>query len=367
MLPLLPQCCLQVPAATSSSSTEACPADAFDNLYEAVFLSHGDASNRVLPLQVLRSNELPVQVGEAASQQISKMLQQPPLQQLLQRLTACVWMLHQEHTTQQQQQQHSTAEQASSSSRGGATDGTMKWPPRVRAHLLPIPPLHQAMLTSLPGGQAYLDEAAAVAAERLPGAQRQRFCWLQARMNLTALSSGVEDSLQPTCRPQQRTAHQSAAPAAVSQLPAANAALLAVVFARILVQLADAMDAAGPQLLFKSLMAKPMYALMWMAGVPGDARHLLAAPHGPPPQHTAEVQWHFWQLFVLSSARALVSTLFNLGLLRTASGAAAEATATGAVADTHSTHGASNSSSSSSSSEQPKWGFLLHLQDINPR
>jgi hypothetical protein len=168
---------------------------------------------------------------------------------------------------------------------------------------------------------------------------------------------------------QTAAAHCAPVSSTGSSQPAASIALLAVVLARNMVQLADAMDAAGPQLLFESLMAKPQYALMWTAGEPGQVCHLLAFPFGLHPQHTVEVQWYFWQLFVLKSAQALVSTLLDLGLLRNANHAAgaeaAAAAGTGAVTDTHSTGGAS--SSSSSSSEQPKWDFLLRLQDGNPR
>jgi hypothetical protein len=69
---------------------------------------------------------------------------------------------------------------------------------------------------------------------------------------------------------------------ASSNQAAASIALLAAVLARSLVQLADAMEAAGPQLLFRSLIAKPLYALMWQEGEPGDTRHLLACPFGFP-------------------------------------------------------------------------------------
>jgi hypothetical protein len=43
----------------------------------------------------------------------------------------------------------------------------------------------------------------------------------------------------------------------------ASAALLAVVLARSLVQLADAMEAAGPQLMFDSLVAAPAFKVQW--------------------------------------------------------------------------------------------------------
>jgi hypothetical protein len=63
------------------------------------------------------------------------------------------------------------------------------------------------MLTSLPGGQAYLDGTVAVAAEQFPGVRRQRFCWVQARKNLTALCSGVEDSFCAGSQTLGRDAH----------------------------------------------------------------------------------------------------------------------------------------------------------------
>ncbi|KAF6260223.1 hypothetical protein COO60DRAFT_1685666, partial [Scenedesmus sp. NREL 46B-D3] len=50
-----------------------------------------------------------------------------------------------------------------------------------------------------------------------------------------------------------------------SSQASASAALLAVVLSRSIVQLADAMDTAGPQLLFDFLAAKPCYRVMWTA------------------------------------------------------------------------------------------------------
>jgi hypothetical protein len=47
---------------------------------------------------------------------------------------------------------------------------------------------------------------------------------------------------------------------------AARVALLAVVLACSLVQLADAMEAAGPQLMFRALRSNPTYNVMWAPG-----------------------------------------------------------------------------------------------------
>jgi hypothetical protein len=154
-----------------------------------------------------------------------------------------------------------------------------------------------------------------------------------------------------------------------SNQAAASIALLAVVLARSLVQMADAMEAAGPQLLFRSLMAKPLYALMWEDSQPGDTRHLSACPFGFPSQYTVEVQWHTWQLFVLGTAQALVSTLSSIELLPGPSAAAAAIAAAAAGEATADTHGAAapSSSSSSSSRDTAKWSYLLRLRGYNAR
>jgi hypothetical protein len=210
LLLLLPQRSWRLQAAGSTASTEAAPSDdGAENINEAVFQFHEDASNLVFMLHVLAAE----QVGAAASQQISSMLQQPPVQQLLlQLLTTCAVMLHQDHTAHQQQHgaadQGSSSSSSSSASRGRATTTeAAKWPPKVHADLLPIPALHIAWLTSLPGGQAYLDGAAAVVAQQPTEVQRQRFCWWQAGKNLIALCSALEDSFLPGSEPLRRDAH----------------------------------------------------------------------------------------------------------------------------------------------------------------
>jgi hypothetical protein len=113
-----------------------------------------------------------------------------------------------------------------------------------------------------------------------------------------------------------------------SSLAAASLALLAVVLARSLVQLADAIEAAGPQLLFNSLLANPLYGLIWVKGRPGSIKFWEAAPAGTQQQHSPELQWHYWQLPVLHSAQRLVSALGRLGLAPTAWSTAASSSST---------------------------------------
>jgi hypothetical protein len=76
-----------------------------------------------------------------------------------------------------------------------------------------------------------------------------------------------------------------------SSQAAASTALLAVVAARSLVQLADAMQAAGAEMLFDCLAARPMAHMMWSAGSADclDVREMLMM--GEPQQHNMEGQW----------------------------------------------------------------------------
>jgi hypothetical protein len=126
---LLPQRCWQLPSSGSNTSTEAGPSDdddGLENINEAVFQFHEDASNLLFMLHVLR-DEMSSRIGAAASQQISRLLQQPPVQQLLlQLLTSCIVMLHKDHTAHQQQ--HGAADQGSSSSSASRGRATLRPP-----------------------------------------------------------------------------------------------------------------------------------------------------------------------------------------------------------------------------------------------
>ncbi|KAF6263963.1 hypothetical protein COO60DRAFT_265702 [Scenedesmus sp. NREL 46B-D3] len=176
-----------------------------------------------------------------------------------------------------------------------------------------------------------------------------------------------------------------------SSQAAASAALLAVVLARSLVQLADAMEAAGPQLLFNSLLTKPLFCVKWVSGRGQECTR--AVPHGNQQHASKQAQWLLWQLCVLRSAHGL-STLLHLTQSPAAAaaaaavvgggpaGGAATAAAASASRPGHSRAGGSSSSgsntasvsgiggsssSSSSSKTWVKWGYLLQLQQSSPR
>jgi hypothetical protein len=184
-------------------------------------------------------------------------------------------------------------------------------------------------------------------------------------------------------------------PASSSQA-AASIALLAVVLARSLVQLADAMEAAGRQLLFDSLMAKPRYKVFMKAG----ERYLFIrqqlSPYGTAEHHTTAMQWHSWQLQMFNTALAMFRALDKLGIAAaTAAGPPPPAAAAAVPADlcTHTcssvattsgitaggggsseapSQGSSSSTSTagqlqpSSTNQQVKWGYLLRLQQRSP-
>jgi hypothetical protein len=188
---------------------------------------------------------------------------------------------------------------------------------------------------------------------------------------------------------------------------AASAALLAVVLARSIVQLADAMEAAGPQLLFDSVMAQPGFgsALTAASHVATDLGRIIALhvtelqPMGGQQQHSVLGQWQCWQLAVLHATGTLFGALNLLGLVldmpasEVAADAAAATTATSAAltpartgptssneghdAPITAADGSGNSSSgssssaapsssssapSSSSSQQVQWSYLLQVQ-----
>jgi hypothetical protein len=167
-----------------------------------------------------------------------------------------------------------------------------------------------------------------------------------------------------------------------------------VVVARSLVELADAMEAAGPQLLHDSLMARPRYKALMKAG----DRYAFTREEVPPyvgDQHATALQWQSWQLQMLDTALVVFRDLNKLGVAAaTAAGPSAAAavaaavpadlcthtrssdvTASGCTAgDGRSTEAPSQGSSSStaagqrsSNHQQLKWGCLLRLQHASPR
>jgi hypothetical protein len=112
---------------------------------------------------------------------------------------------------------------------------------------------------------------------------------------------------------------------------AAGAVLLAVVLARSLVQLADAVEAAGPQLLFDCQTRQPAFHLKWS---PAGHVHRLqmgaVLPLGSAPQQTVRSQWQFWQLGVVQALQPLMAAVATLGMVEPAGDA--EDTAAAAAA-----------------------------------
>jgi hypothetical protein len=181
-----------------------------------------------------------------------------------------------------------------------------------------------------------------------------------------------------------------------SSQAAASAALLAVVFARSLMQLADAMEAAGPEVYFDSMMARPVFRLRWMsASATAGARFCTqqTRPSGGYHQHNVEVQWQVWQMRVLQAMQLLWAAFKSVGIAASipaagdpaaaAAAAADSTTAAGATAasttlagdagadpevdNTSSSIGSTNNSSGSRANQQVKWGYLLRLQQCSPQ
>jgi hypothetical protein len=183
-----------------------------------------------------------------------------------------------------------------------------------------------------------------------------------------------------------------------SSQAAANAVVLAVVLARSLVQLADAMEAAGPEVFFKSLLGRPLFRMRWL-NEPAAAKDTFSTQQNTPcreDQHIAEVQWQEWQLAVLKAMQQLWAAFKSVGIAQSAAGAAetaaaaastsaaaaataaATATATAAsealagdadlqIQSRRSSIGSTSNSSSSSAGQCVKWGYLLRLQQCSPQ
>jgi hypothetical protein len=178
---------------------------------------------------------------------------------------------------------------------------------------------------------------------------------------------------------------------------AASAALLAVVFARSLVQLADAMEAAGPEVYLKSLLGGPAFSMRWVNGPNGATfSKVQICPVSREDQQNAEVQWHVWHVRVLQAMKQLWAAFKSVGIapLAAAAGqpkaaaaantsggggggggaaaAAIETLAGDACADpqdrsTSSSIGSTSNSNSSSAGRQVKWGYLLRLLQCSPQ
>jgi hypothetical protein len=207
------------------------------------------------------------------------------------------------------------------------------------------------------------------------------------------------------------SSHSSHSSTTSSSQAGASVAILAVVLARSLVQLADAMEAVGPQLLFRCLMAAPGFKIKRPADLEDSAVIVQQIePWGNCTMHTVLGQWHLWQTHMLQTMLQVVlafkaadaepsaatcchcRTAVASALAGTAAAAVAAATAeasgcavaAAAAASSGSSSASSSSagtgcsgssapcgSSSSSCSVQQvhctQWGYLLRLQEGSPR
>jgi hypothetical protein len=170
-----------------------------------------------------------------------------------------------------------------------------------------------------------------------------------------------------------------------SSQAAASTAFLATLLVRHLLQLADAMEAAGPQLCYKCLMNRPSYMLMWQFQREGGSAIVCRrlGPRGGEEQHTVEVQWQYWQQAVLQAQQPLFACMRSLGMAPAPAaattagveqGPAAQPAAgvdAGPATDLQAGDSAATdqgrSSSSSNHHQQVKWGYLLRLQQASPR
>jgi hypothetical protein len=245
---------------------------------------------------------------------------------------------------------------------------------------------------------ATLQDRASAAAACFPGAVST----VVVGEHLKDLGSALLTALDGPLRSAERSSSSS-------RQGKASAALLVVVLVRSLLQLADALQAAGPQLLFDCLMARPVYPLMWRGwSNQGTGTMSLDRRLGPATVQqaeravvTAEAQWCYWQLSFLQVLQPLLACLRKLGMtptpleaavgakedriLSVRTAAAAEAGVASAntlleggrcAADCDSRARSSTSScssnatvecsSSGSSVQQVKWGYLLHLQQLSP-
>jgi hypothetical protein len=222
-------------------------------------------------------------------------------------------------------------------------------------------------------------ESSELAAVSYPVAAWQLACDILGEFSRGVWRSAVR-STQPAI---QNSSDGSSSSGSTSQA-AASAALLAVVLARSLVQLADAMEAAGgPQLLFDCQKRQSFCNLKWL---PGDLVNCMEQGavilHGSAAQQNVRSQWQFWQLAVLHALQPLVGATVVLGMVELAgdaeyraaaaaeevraAAAAAAISAAGPDVTANSSSNGQESNASSSSSSRPKWGHLLHLQHFSP-
>uniref|UniRef100_A0A383WED8 MYND-type domain-containing protein n=1 Tax=Tetradesmus obliquus TaxID=3088 RepID=A0A383WED8_TETOB len=218
--------------------------------------------------------------------------------------------------------------------------------------------------------------ASAAAAENFPAALSRITDLLQGSLASCLLSAAEHGSATGT----------SGSSSSSSRQAVASTALLSVVAARSLVQLADAMQAAGPQLLFRCIMARPNYLGEWVPQQGDGSVHVhKIEPSGSTAMHTERGQWHVWHTQMLKAMLQVVLAFQGAGTAAAAATATAAAAAPARGADAAGAAAAealepaaagaavagSSSSSSSRSSRQPgqpsssqpvSWGYLLQLQ-----
>jgi hypothetical protein len=168
----------------------------------------------------------------------------------------------------------------------------------------------------------------------------------------------------------------------------ASMSLLVVVLVRSLVQLADAMEAVGPQLLFNALCKRPWFGDAWQQQQGPQrvsarliSRYPLAGkimrPAGRPQQHTAEGQWQYWQLLLLESCQHWQNCLLVLEIEPEDEGMtdAAEAQVDASLGNISSAAGAAGEAAaetdpiarSADAVQKVTWGYLLCLLQTSSR
>jgi hypothetical protein len=165
--------------------------------------------------------------------------------------------------------------------------------------------------------------------------------------------------------------HNSSSSSSSTSQAAAGAAMLAVVLSRSLVQLADAMEAAGPQVLFSCLRLEPAFNVVWSPeGQEYAPQQVEIVAPGSAAHQNVGSQWQDWQLTVLGAMQPLMSAMAALGMADLAGDAIFgnnRATAAAAAGpDVTASSSTSGQASNTSSSSRPKWGHLLHLQQFSP-
>jgi hypothetical protein len=191
----------------------------------------------------------------------------------------------------------------------------------------------------------------------------------------------------------------AAAGSSSSSQAVASAALVAVVYARSLVQLVDAVEAAGPEVYCESLLGRPVFYTRWLnepagSSPAGDTYSMQQVhPTSSEDEHNVEGQWQGWQLLVLQVMQHLWGAFKSVGIATSAAAAGEPAAAAAAAStsasgtgvaaasktlagdasahpqarSTSSSTGSTSNSNGSSAGQQVKWGYLLRLQQCSPQ